>query len=258
MDLPNLNLNLCIFTSTKQHWGRHDIYQKSLVDLAKKLDLDKVNKYVHIKADSISKLLEMQKFYESYGFAVIVTEGTFRHFEDSHQLEYLKDIKKMYLDIVDRNTKFCLHLEDDWLFQTQQLVEEIYNMENFLCENKEIVSCRFPRFHNEVERIGRLRQKHGLDVDVAYSPDYPDFFVHNDNLSLNPTIFRTSDIITACRIAEIQQNINHVEHDFTRCLSILSRHKFCYSFVNPKHVNVLHIGTEEGKEDQPNTQILDT
>lgn len=256
------NINLCVFDTTKQHFGRKEIYQKTIKDLYNKIPFNFFDHlYVHIKiSDNEIEQFEKQKnFYEGYGFEVFSTIGDWSHFSESHQRGYCADLIKMYGEVVDRNVKYCLHLESDWLFSPNgglQLSDYINKCEYYLYVQKNVMCVRFPRFYNEVDRLNNLKIKHGINVEVKKDGK---FWRHNDNFSANPCILRTSDMTAATRLLELNFNQfgHHIEHGFTKCLSVFSREKLCYSIIEPDEITVCHIGCKEGEEDIIGIQTLE-
>jgi hypothetical protein len=264
-----MSISLVIFDSARQHWGRHDIYQKTLLDLASKDVLDSfANLLVHIKVDPFQEgelercKTEMVPFYEDFGFKVEVTTGVWNHGAESHQIEYSKDLIKMYSNEI--NSDYVLHLESDWLFDPKQgaRLEDIISLGcAYLYSRPSIMSLRFPRFQDEVQRIENLQVKYPdsmahvrvtEDEFTSLDGTTNTFYCHNDNLSLNPCIMRSRDMFWATRMlinyTELQK---HVEMGFSRLLAYPAsvNKEYPYAIFDPQDVTVLHIGTPEGQED---------
>lgn len=261
--MHSIPLNLCVFDSTKGHFDRTEIYRDTINSLGNQIPLVMfANRYVHIKVDpnredETKRLDEVVDFYSSKGFSTIISYGSWHHFSDSHQKSYCADLIKMYSSIVEQKIPYTLHLESDWKFfpRDQSLVDHLERGMRYLDVSPTILSVRVPRFCNELDRLEGLKKKHNMDVWTA--PEERQsfagrFYRHNDNISLNPNIFRTRDLWAATRTLELNFNRFgfHAEMGFTHCLRWLSPDKLPYSIYNPSEFNCLHIGTKPGEEDK--------
>lgn len=256
-----LPLNLCVFDTAKQHFDRFTIYQRAINSLAAQIPLGLfANRYVHIKVDPARAgektrcADEMGPFYKVHGFEVHVTEGSFKHFAPSHQAGYCRDMIAMYNHVVDQRIPYTWHLESDWQFATHgdELVDLLSLGLRYLDHSPHCIQLRIPRFLNEMYRLSKVREKHGLDVDVApESRAEWSSFARSNDLSLNPSLFRTRDLYAATRILDINftQFGFHAEMGFTNCLKWLSPDKLCYALYDQTRFNCLHVGTREGEED---------
>lgn len=249
-----LPLALCVFDSTLGHFGRRDIYQRSITDLAAKMPLEcfKV-RLAHIKVQEGEETVADQqvRFYQERGFEIITTEGEWSHFNVSHQQEYSKDLISVYGDPSVLSCEYALHLESDWgwsLNDGQELVDLMSRGIAHLAANPRLVGIRFPRFLNEVARLDNLLKKHGLNVRTARDGS---FIRHNDNISLNPSLYRTRDLFLATRLMKqhFNQYGNHVEHQFGELLRWMSDGELPWAIYDPAQVSVLHLGTKPGDED---------
>lgn len=258
-----LPLNLCVFDTAKGHFGRTSIYQRTIDGLLNQIPLDLfANRYVHLQVapdredEAPRATNEMVPYYTQRRFQTRVTEGSWRHFDDSHQRAYGRGLITMYTQMVDQRVPYVLHLESDWLFdgRGQPLIDHLERGLRYLDASPTVLSLRIPRFVNEVARLAGVRAKHGIDVDVAPETRAPfenAFYRHSDNLSLNPSLYRTRDLYAATRMLDLHFDRfgYHVEMGFTHCLRWLSPDRLPYAIYNPDQVNCLHIGTREGEED---------
>lgn len=263
-----LPLNLCVFDTTKGHFGVTTIYQRTISSLATQIPLSLfANRYVHIKvnaqrSDEVATLGEMQTYYRAHGFEVHVSEGAFKHHDISHQAQYCLDAVKMFTKIAEQRVQYSLWLESDFEFYSREteLVDHFALGMRYLDAVNGVLCARFPRYVNEPYRLNKLREKHGMDVTASNETDprFARFVRHNDNLSCNPFIARTRDLYAATRMLDLEfaRFGHHIEHGFTHCLRWLSPDKLPYSIYDPSSVNVLHIGTRLGEEDrEPPTWI---
>lgn len=259
--MQSLDLNLCVFTSSKGHFGRVDIYKQTFNDLFNKIPYQLFsNRYVHIKRSSGQDDVfnEQVNFFKQFKFEILDTYGDWSHF-GNHQVEYSKDIIKMY-DYVNHNSQYSLHLEDDWIFNCYsglQLHDYFGKCFRYLSLRKDILCVRFPRFIDEPNRLNGLMAKHGMNVQCVNDNTEKSFFIHNDNLSLNPVIFRTLQIRAAARLMELNPTLQqHVEHQFSKALNWMSKEKYFYSIIDPKEIFISHIGTKLGESDPIGTPVF--
>jgi len=251
-----LPLALCVFDTTKQHFGRKDIYRHAISDLAAKIPLECFKtRLVHIKASSNDEvqLAEQEAFYRSLGFEVLVTPGDWRHHDEnggnSHQRGYSADLIKVYGHPSVLACDYVWHFESDWKVDTkgEQLIDRLSEGLAQLASNPRLVGIRFPRFLNEVDRLNNLMRKHGLNVRTERRGS---FIYHNDNLSLNPGLFRSYGMFLATRLMKQNPALQeHVEHAFTHTLSWMADGDLPWAIYDPARVSVLHIGTKVGEED---------
>jgi len=248
-----LSLNLCVFETAKGHWSRTDIYKNTISDLESKFPLYLFeNKLVTIKVAPGEEQVgtEIENWYKERGFKTIILPGQFSHFTTSHQTEYCKDMIQMFGQ-ESLTAPYTLWLESDWCWDNKGNSLETRFLEaiTYLAKNKDILTVRFPRFLNEVERLANLKQKHNVDVEVERNGK---FINHNDNFSCNPNICRTRDLYLASLILKrnFDQFSHHSEMGFTKCLEWMSDKKLHYSIFDPSIVSVLHYGTKFGEEDR--------
>ncbi len=248
-----LPINLCVFETAKGHFGRKDICKTTILDLHSKVNLERFNKkLVHIKySDSeLENFENLAEFYSKLGFGILATKGEFSHFNISHQREYCKDMITMFSS-AQMHEPYTLWLESDWCWDDKgdKLENRFFDAIRCLEYDQDVLSIRFPRFLNEVERLKNLKIKHGLDIQVE---KYNEFYYHNDNFSCNPNICRTRDLYLASLILKrnFDQFANHSEMGFTKCLEWMSDNKLHYAIFDPNLVSILHYGTKEGEEDK--------
>lgn len=260
-----LPVNLCVFDTSKGHFGRTDIYRRTIEDLSAQIDLERFAAlFVHIKVGPGEEAVyvEQEKFYLALGFTVIRSDAAWSHHSVSHQNEYARDLIRVYGDFAVQRAPYCLHLESDWLFRSHScwdLQDAIEKSMGYLATNHTVVSVRFARFQNEMERLNGLRAKHGMDV-VAKRESFPwdSFIRHNDNLSLNPNLFRTRDIYAATRLLKTHfaQLGQHVEMGFTHAFHHLADGCLPFAILDPALFSVYHIGTPAGQEDDVSKNVL--
>lgn len=247
------SLNLIVFTSTKGHFDHKEIYKTTIDKLFGQIDPNKFAlKVVHIKHSENDPLLpEMVSFFASKGFWIIESKGEWKHFDSSHQEEYLKDIVKVFCHgpISMLSGEYTLWLEDDWVFRpTKPLEEHFDDAMNLLKSDTEILTARFCYHENEFDRINDLLRKHGLDRQAI--PFNDKFFLNNDLFSFNPNISRTSDLVISAKMVERNFDLVkfHCEMGFSRCILHLSNARYPFAAALPEQIRVEHIGVENYPE----------
>lgn len=242
------NITVCLYTSTKGHFGRKDIYKDTVNSLLKHMPSDQWGGLVaHIKYDNDSqnKCDEMKYWLSSNGFFVITTLGSWAHGNDSHQIEYLKD-QSVVNDFC--KTQYCLHLEDDWQIAVNSIsfVYWLAKSISILEDNSGITQVRIPRFLNEQQRILGLYAKHGIDGKCDKVND--DYYISND-WSNNPYIARVRDIRGALTFVANTNLPKHSEHGFGKAMKMIAWSEMPFAFLNPEKIKCGHFGTPAGQED---------
>jgi hypothetical protein len=251
-------INLCLFTTTKGHWGIKTRYKETIEYLNAQIPIRQfANAIAHIKyADDNSEdeqAFIMKKDFENIGFKVIMTAGKWGHNSESHQIEYIKDIYKVFCDKRVQSVPYSLFLEDDMKIVVRQgeLENYLFKATNILETDPDIVSVRIARGANEKERILRLREKHGIDSHVAPAPrGYESSYFLASDFSNNPHICRSRDIRNAMIMIQNIQGIPlHSEHGTAIGLKFFSLSKTPIAIFNPQNIVARHIGTPLGEEE---------
>lgn len=232
--MNKLPISLCIFSSTRGHHGRTDLHKETLNRLDIQVPISYFGQAIaHIKAlpesaDLMGKMIEDFKFYK---VDVELSGGYWKHFDSTHNTEYLKDIIKMSELLTQPYTLF---LEDDWVFIQKDLsiLELFCKAISLLESDKDILSVRFPRNMDDNNHV------HGVEEPGT---------IFNKNgyiYSFNPHICRTNDLY---RISSIVKNnfkelSFHCEHGFTRAASLVSRKTHPFYAFKPEIVQAYHIG----------------
>jgi hypothetical protein len=251
--MKKIPLTVALFTSAKGHWGVKDRYLETIRDLDRQIPLNYFSSLIaNVKQEPINEgYNRINHNLDKYGFEIFNSYGRWDHGEQSHQDGYLSDINFIYNQPSVLKVPYVLHLEDDWQFHCYEddLVYWIDQAISVLEEYPNIAQVRFPRFSNEFERIKALRQKHGINSFVAELNN--EMFLHND-FSLNPSIFRSRDMMTAINLLNKNQQTwqRHVEHGLGAALKYLyDVNQLPFVCLNPNKVKVRHIGSPVGEED---------
>src|ERR1700722_9060277 len=156
------NITYALFTSTLGHFGRKDRYQITVDNILNQLSADVWARLIaHIKITPGEEDIfhEMETYLRHRGFEVIGTTGHWQHSNESHQIQYLKDMVKVTNLI---KTDYMFFAEDDFLIKTddREFAYWLNFAQKLLIENPDILQIRIPRFGNEFERINLLKKKH--------------------------------------------------------------------------------------------------
>lgn len=248
--MDKLPITLAVFSSTKGHHGHKDIYQTTIKSLEKQIDLNKFGqKIAHIKKDEGENPIEMISFFKERGFEIVESVGSWKHFDLSHQQNYLLDIIKISKLIKE---SYVFHLEDDFLIEPKLNIPVAGLIEasmELLSSFPYHLTARFPADDNEVERINGLRAKHGLDAEVGENGET--LFTHNDFYSHNPNITRAKDYYLAAKIVEenFEQLSFHSEKGYGKAMRWLSPEKYPLMCFKPTIAKAIHIGTQDFKKE---------
>lgn len=254
-------VNIVVFDTAKGHFGRKDIFQSCIQDLNSKIPLKNFARlYCHIKVgDGEDEMAEwMKAWYQNHGFKVVITKGNFSHFKESHQRGYCQDMITAFGDTY-LSAPYTLWLESDWKWDDKgnDIIDSFYKAISLLEFDKDILSVRFPRFLNEVDRLNNLKKRHNLDVQCVKHEYFNDIFAHNDNFSCNPNICRTRDLYLASLVLKrnFEQFGNHAEMGWTHCLRWMSDAKYPYAILDPQKASVLHCGTKSIEDEDKLGQV---
>ena len=185
------NLSLNFFTSSRGHFSNKEIYKYTLSDLYKKSEYIKSNscgKIGHIKISpneiEIGEKIEQSLYLDFQFHKVIKTIGNWTHNDNSHHIEYLKDIKTLYSNAGLSNYKYGLNLEDDFIFHTPNFDNYIGRAIGILENNPELLNIRYSR----IDQPNRARE-------IATSKQIKDdLYSNSEEWSFNPAFIRNRDM----------------------------------------------------------------
>lgn len=257
-------MNVLMMTSTKGHFDRKDIYKKTFEDFGSQTeDCMITSKIVHIKVSPGDEdlALEMEKnLYENGATKVLSTFGLWKHGDQSHHNEYIRDISRsIELLCKSNNDDPTLFLEDDWLIRSMvkesTVTEWLIESAILLTRKPELVQVRIPRFNNEFERINRLKFKHGINASATEVPN--EFYFTANDWSNNPFIARTRDMYLAlCLMRKFPNSFPaHAEHGFGAAMKFLSLSNEPLAIIKPSNCRCFHMGTKIGEEDKLDKEL---
>lgn len=241
-------ISLLFASTTKGHFGRQDIYEKALEDWKKQGFLDLFRfKRGHIKDGEEQSSMVMRVDMEHlFGFdEVLITEGSFKHFDPSHPIGQLQDLGKLLENI---NTPYIFFLEDDFLVRPlkSSFEDHIESALTLLNTNPNVSQVRIPRESDSMERYKTIHNVHN------------GWQTQNDIFSFNPYIARTTDIMRIYNSIVAQKDLIfdlisrgqlNAELVFTQLARQMCGDYSFYSF-DKNSLLCYHIGTKIGEEDK--------
>lgn len=242
-------VTFALMSTTKGHFGVKTRWLETVDGFNKALSLDQyAARAAHIKMSPGDEILRniMTGMLGVKGFGCYVTPGDWAHGHESHQLNYLSDLRTMFETV---NTPYVLVVEDDWspVVSDGQFVDYLARAIDWFEQNPGLMQVRIPRWTNELERINGLKAKHGLDRQAEPVDSY---HFHHDDYSANPSLYRTRDIRAAVLLTQLTNLPKHVEHGVGEALRLLSgRRGNQFACFNPDKIHIRHLGTLLGEED---------
>lgn len=255
--MNKIPLTFCLFTTTKGHFDFKTRYIETLDSFNKALPLNEyADRLAHVKvspgeeneAKQINDVLR-----NKYHFEVVMSDGVWKHGDQSHQTGYIDDCIKLYSLV---KTPYVFHCEDDWKVKCyhRELIDYVHLAISYLENNPDLLQVRIARVSNEAARIDNLRFKHGLNR-LSHACD-ADHFYHND-LSMNPSFFRTRDLRNALMLVLKTNLPKHIEHGLRESLCLMSRYpERVFSCFDTDMIRVGHIGTKIGEEDNLDKRLF--
>ncbi len=256
--MTKIPLTFCLFTSTAGHFGI-DRWRATLEAFYRELPFDYYESNIaHIKVTpgQEDKADVMKCEIEGFGFQVIRTLGGWQHGTSTHSREYLKDCFTVYNDI-DVRTPYAFHCEDDWhpVVSKGQYGDWVEKALRMLSRDSDLNQVRIARWHNEYERINRLKAKHGLPWRAVQTDD--DHYFRHSDWSMNPFFARSREIRVAALINLKNPNA-HVEHGIGDVMRAISNDPLPFACFNPAEIHICHTGTLEGECDSTTEPLIAT
>lgn len=247
--------NFCIlfFTSTKGHYGCKDIYKTTLKSLVKNLKscgdiFPPLIAHIKISPGEANVANKMANWItKQYPNASIITsEGEWSHNGTSHG-QYLLDISKQLTNALRLGYDYYLHLEDDFVFNTDNIIGELRKGVKLLNQNVHLLNYRWAK-EGDGDFIERTKATRFESADNKRSLGYR----NGAEISFNPYISKIKDMyyIVSLTVGVYPTVSLHCEMAVT--LSALSFALCPDPFIimdNADSVKmVTHIGTKEFAE----------
>lgn len=253
--MSKIPLTICLFTSTKGHFERKDIYLNTAKSLDSQIPLyyfENLVANIKYSKGEENQLEYMANNLEKLGFKVLCSNGDWSHQNQTHQNGYLLDIYNIYKSEEVLKSKYVWHLEDDWeVYCHERDIQHWINESlKLMDENPYLTQIRFARFANEFDRINKLKEKHGLNAFAIKEGNSGGFF--QNDFSLNPSIFRPRDIFSAVNLVLKNPQVfeQHVEHGIGAAIKYLyDLDPLPFYCFDPEKIKVMHMGTPDGEQD---------
>lgn len=238
--MTKLPMAVCLFTSTKGHWGVKTMYRDTLNHLARQIPLSDFGAlYAHIKVGLSQEdaliAANIATDLEARGFHVERTHADWSR-GTSHQVGYLGDMRKASQSPIIQSQPFMLLLEDDSPFTCHRghLDTCLYAMTTALATNHNLVSTRF---------IRRLDWEGGVPV-IHRSGDH--FF--SQNLDFQPMVVRSRDYLLANKVIEDNwAQLGHLQCELVMRIAFdtLTRATERHMVWLPDYAETYHLGVPE-------------
>lgn len=236
-------LAIVLFTTTKGHYGRKDLYKFTVNNLLNRLFEINYQLFAHIKYGDgeENQVLEMSNWLQEKGAKILLSKGDWSHHSKSHAEEYTKDITRAFLDSRINEYQFSLFQEDDFCL-TGSVTKFLYEGIRILQKYPHILSVRANHGPEtpEENKIVKMREDDFFKQGKNYTPWGPTF-------TFQPTVVRTRDMMQAYRLIrdnwEKLKN-NHIELTSGMALKTLSDDPLPFCFIDPKVCHSIHIGEE--------------
>lgn len=234
------DLTLCVYSTTRGHWGRKNCYFRTIQDLDI-YNLEFFDKIAHIKVSPGDEDLaeEMEENFFEFGYKVLKSAGAWKHWDGSHSVEQLKDIFKVVQNV---KSNFVAHLEDDWALRP------LNNNLNFYLEksiellrtNPEALQVRIPRHADDPNHYKTM---------VKYDEDWNR---QDEIFSLNPHVISRADLEIICSTVFHNQEsiiplLNAQNLNVELLFASIGRqlkNQYCFWSHAPENIRALHIGNE--------------
>lgn len=245
-------ISLALFTTTKGHFDFTNIYKSTINDLFYQVGQDLfADRIVHIKrgeGEDNHVYEEMVRFFKLFDFKILTTVGKWKHYDQSHYNEHVRDIITLMSDATVQKNKYVLWLEDDFLLRTKDdnVLGAFKDASDVLDSDPNILSVRFLKNLVDTDEMQMQR--------LQYERQFNDkIFLHNDVYTFDPNLIRSRDAWTIARGFERFGLRMHIERQATEMLrqNVPSRKTAIFSAFNLNYAKAFHIGDEtffEGKE----------
>ena len=248
-----LPISLCLYLTTKGHWGYKDCYKHTVKNIDSHIPLEDFGSLVaHVKVSSGDNEKPFVDFLEQYGFKVLVTHEDWNRKENNHAEAYFKDMLTVMSDDLTHQNEFVIHQEDDFLWNCNKHDSVFFWIHaiGLLKNDKNLLA---------------VRMNDEINQDVSKSKEI-DHYTYRQNLNytqwgptltFQPTIMRTRDwYFSVEMINKYWESLKGQHCELTSGLAMrnFTSSRTPFYFFNPKMFNCQHIGSEEFAK--KNGQIL--
>lgn len=235
-----LPISVCLFTTTKGHYGCTTLYQDTLNHLNRQIPLSQFGALVaHIKVsiggESIGDSIESD--LKGRGFLVLKTTGDWKRGE-SHQQEYLRDMNTIARNQTVQSQPYMLLLEDDSSFACHKtdLLDCLSRMIGVLENDMNVTSSRFLR-SNDLFTTPMT----GTEKDYFWAAHF----------NFQPAILRSRDFFLANKV--LQNSWNEASKLHCETAMGLALNQLSYTDRNhmvwfPEYAEAYHIGIDNNTD----------
>lgn len=232
-------ITLAVFATTKGHFDHRNIYKSTINDLFNQVGRNFfADNVVHIKREAGDETIfsEMSEFFSSHGFNILVSHGSWKHYDQSHYIEHAKDVITLMSNQLVQRNQYVFWLEDDFLLRTvnDDLLAAFKKSVSLLESNPNILNVRF------------LKNQADTELLQDYRNETYEIFSHNDVFSFNPSLLRSRDawlLAKGFKTYYFNNTHIHIERFATEVLkSIPFETKGIFSSFQLDYAKAVHIG----------------
>ncbi len=237
--MHTLPITLCLFTSTKGHFGHRDVWRATLTHLDRQLPIAAFGQRVaHVKVSVGDEAIvaDMVADLEGRGFKVLTTTADWSRGQ-SHQMAYMQDVVKLSKEASVYTQPYVLWLEDD-----QTITPHACSAEDLLLR-----SCRMLAEDNELTSVRLLRREDLSTSPMVETPTDPRWF-HSPHVNFQPLLLRSRDFYLGARLVEANPQAmaqTQCEMLWRFVLAIFSRSPKQHLVYHPDHAETIHLGVTD-------------
>lgn len=239
--MRQLPITLCLFTSTKGHFGHKNVYKAALAHLDRQIPLSLFGGLVaHIKVSPSEEQIgaDMEQYLKGLNFLVLKTVADWSRGQ-SHQAAYMADVVTLSKEASVYKQPFVLWFEDD-----QTITPHVTSAEQLLLQ-----SCDMLDRDNELVSARLLRAG-----DLPSSPitdKGTDSYFYSPHVNFQPMLLRSRDFYLASMIVERSPEYAaqvQCEMFWRLILANFSRSEKKHIVYYPSFAETIHLGTPEYPE----------
>lgn len=231
MSIP---ISLCLFTSTKGHWGRRTDYEVTLNHWDRQIPLDDFAvKVAHLKVSPGDGeiAVTMERELVRRGFKVLTTTTEWSR-GMSHQVAYMEDVVKMSKEPMLYRSPYILWLEDDSVAVCIK-----YPLRRLLAESVRLLEGNPDHLTVRLLRAGDLDTSPVLKHETGY--------FYSPHFNFQPAIMRSTTFYLGALVVERNWHLAataQCEMLWRLVLAPMSRSNLCHIVWHPEVAHTVHLG----------------